>query len=151
MKTARIFFCGILTGAIAFLLGLVVFVFVLGDTQFATAVEAAALEQASRPGYAPLSLLMHMVMGIWTMWLYSAIRPHYGPGPKTAATAGLALWVVAALELVNWVSLRLAPILLSALLAPLAAALPTTVVAAIAGALPYELLEQRPSAALKVS
>ena len=146
MKTARIFFCGILTGAVAFLLGLLVFVFVLGETQFAAAVQAAA-----HPSYSPLSWLLHLVMGIWTIWLYSAIRPHYGPGLKTAAIAGFAFWLIAALVQTNWVSFHLAPIPLSALLAPLAAALPTTIVAVMAGAWPYELLEHRPSPALKAS
>jgi hypothetical protein len=31
--------------------------------------------------------------GIAAVWLYAAIRPRYGAGPKTAITAGLALWV----------------------------------------------------------
>lgn len=30
--------------------------------------------------------------GITTMWLYAAIRPRYGPGPKTAICAGVAMW-----------------------------------------------------------
>jgi hypothetical protein len=31
---------------------------------------------------------------MWIMWLYAAIRPRYGPGPKTAAVAGFALWFI---------------------------------------------------------
>ena len=33
-------------------------------------------------------------MGILAVWLYAAIRPRYGPGPKTAAIAGLAMWLI---------------------------------------------------------
>jgi len=29
------------------------------------------------------------------VWLYAAIRPRYGAGPKTAMCAGLAVWVLA--------------------------------------------------------
>jgi len=35
--------------------------------------------------------------GIALVWLYAAIRPRYGAGPKTAVSAGLALWVAGAL------------------------------------------------------
>ena len=30
--------------------------------------------------------------GIFAVWLYAAIRPRYGAGPKTAITAGFAVW-----------------------------------------------------------
>ncbi|MFQ5778566.1 MAG: hypothetical protein ACE5IP_11235 [Terriglobia bacterium] len=32
------------------------------------------------------------VMGIVTVWLYAAIRPRFGPGPRTALLAGLVVW-----------------------------------------------------------
>ena len=35
-----------------------------------------------------------LVMGIFAVWLYAAIRPRYGAGPKTAACAGSAVWFV---------------------------------------------------------
>jgi len=34
------------------------------------------------------------VVGIAAVWLYAAIRPRFGPGPKTAMLAGLALWAM---------------------------------------------------------
>ena len=37
-----------------------------------------------------LLVVMTFVMGILVVWLYAAIRPRYGPGPKTAALAGVA-------------------------------------------------------------
>lgn len=33
-------------------------------------------------------------MGIAAVWLYAALRPRFGPGPKTAALAGLGYWVI---------------------------------------------------------
>ena len=41
-----------------------------------------------------LWLLLTLVGGIFAIWLYAAIRPHYGAGPKTAAYAGFALWLI---------------------------------------------------------
>ena len=32
------------------------------------------------------------LVGIFTVWLYAAIRPRYGAGPKTALCAGAAVW-----------------------------------------------------------
>jgi hypothetical protein len=38
---------------------------------------------------------MTFVLGIAAVWLYAAIRPRYGAGPKTAICAGLAVWILA--------------------------------------------------------
>jgi len=37
------------------------------------------------------------LVGIAAVWLYAAIRPRYGAGPKTAIRAGLVTWAVAVL------------------------------------------------------
>src|SRR5579864_388568 len=34
------------------------------------------------------------LVGIFTVWLYAAIRPRYGAGPKTAVCAGAAVWAL---------------------------------------------------------
>ena len=33
-------------------------------------------------------------LGFATVWLYAAIRPRFGPGPKTAIWAGLVVWAL---------------------------------------------------------
>ena len=33
-------------------------------------------------------------LGVLSVWLYAAIRPRFGPGPKTAICAGLAVWAL---------------------------------------------------------
>lgn len=37
------------------------------------------------------------VLGIATVWLYAAIRPRFGAGPKTAAWAGVFVWFLVGL------------------------------------------------------
>jgi hypothetical protein len=37
-------------------------------------------------------VLLTFALGIVTIWLYAAIRPRFGPGPRTAMIAGLAVW-----------------------------------------------------------
>ncbi|MCS6817979.1 MAG: hypothetical protein N0A16_06235 [Blastocatellia bacterium] len=41
--------------------------------------------------------IVGLVFGIMLAWLYAAIRPRYGAGPKTAILAGFYLWIVAGL------------------------------------------------------
>jgi len=36
----------------------------------------------------------NFLVGLFTVWLYARLRPRYGPGPWTAARAGLAMWVI---------------------------------------------------------
>lgn len=40
-------------------------------------------------------VFMGFVVGILTTWLYAAIRPRFGPGPKTAMCAGAIVWFFA--------------------------------------------------------
>jgi hypothetical protein len=42
-----------------------------------------------------LVTLWSLLAGILGVWLYAAIRPRFGPGPKTAMIAGVALWMTA--------------------------------------------------------
>lgn len=37
-------------------------------------------------------VLFDFLFGLWIVWVYAAIRPRFGPGPRTAAIAGLAGW-----------------------------------------------------------
>ena len=41
-----------------------------------------------------VGLIMWIVLGILSVWLYSAIRPRYGAGVKTAVMAGVCIWVL---------------------------------------------------------
>ena len=83
-----------------------------------------------------LVVINGFVQGITTVWLYAAIRPRFGPGPKTAAIAGFAVWF-----LVSWVHLTWAEFTgarLTAVLSPVAANLPLVLLAGMAGAWLYK-------------
>jgi hypothetical protein len=63
---------------------------VLGE-QWAMAMDTLGLEAMS--GSAVIwMVLWNFVMGIALVWLYAAIRPRFGAGPKTAVIAGVAVW-----------------------------------------------------------
>ncbi|HJR54401.1 MAG TPA: hypothetical protein VJ982_11905 [Gemmatimonadota bacterium] len=60
-------------------------------------METAAAEMGmDRPTGADIGIFVAMtfVLGILLIWLYAAIRPRYGPGPKAAIVAGLFGWVL---------------------------------------------------------
>jgi hypothetical protein len=41
-------------------------------------------------------VITDFIIGILLVWLYAAIRPRFGPGPKTAVTAAIVMWLVVA-------------------------------------------------------
>lgn len=40
------------------------------------------------------TVVINFVVGFATVWLYTAIRPRYGAGPKTAIYGALAVWIL---------------------------------------------------------
>jgi hypothetical protein len=46
------------------------------------------------PGFLAFVLVLTLTLGIFSMWFYAAIRPRYGPGPKTAIGVGFAVWII---------------------------------------------------------
>ena len=90
-------------------------------------------------GATPVMMLLVVingfVQGIATVWLYAAIRPRFGPGPKAAAIAGFAVWIVVSSVHMTWVTFTASR--LTAALVPLVANLPLVVLSGMAGAWLY--------------
>ena len=57
-----------------------------------------AAQSQSLAGWMTFDFLCRIVL----VWLYASIRPRYGPGPRTAAIAGLALWLITHLAFAAW-------------------------------------------------
>jgi len=88
-------------------------------------------------------VVLMFLVGIFTVWLYAAIRPRYGAGPKTAVCAGLAVWII--YDLLGFGStllIGLFPVKL--VLASVIWGLVEMILAALAGAWPYK--EEEPAA-----
>jgi hypothetical protein len=67
------------------------------EVLFKERMEAAASEMGlGLPSGSDIAVFIAMtfVLGILLVWLYAAIRPRYGPGPKAAICAGLFVWVL---------------------------------------------------------
>ena len=75
----------------------------ISETILNTVVAGPAMEEALRARNLPAVggaqiagfIIFAFVIGILTVWLYAAIRPRFGAGPKTAVIAGLAVWFFA--------------------------------------------------------
>jgi hypothetical protein len=61
----------------------------------------ASMKNLHRPpmggGATAAFLLWGFLIGIYALWLYATLRPRMGPGPKTAAIAGFAVWILGSL------------------------------------------------------
>jgi len=80
--------------------------------------------------------ILCLVGGIMSVWLYAAIRPRYGPGPKTAAMVGFAMWIIT--SAVDWFWAYAGFVPSRGLTIPILAYLPILIVVAISGAWLYK-------------
>jgi len=101
INITRVFLGGLLAGLVIcfgeFILGWVI----LGRQWAEVLAEAGMGEFGGRQG--ALFSVVAILYGIALIWIYAAIRPRFGPGPKTAVVAGLTLWVVAWLLVCSYV------------------------------------------------
>ncbi len=91
----RVILGGLLAGVVLNVVDYVLYGVVLA-AEFNAAMQALGKQPMS------MSLIywfifLDFIYGIVFIWLYAAIRPRFGPGPKTAVWAGLAIWVLIAL------------------------------------------------------
>ncbi|MBI3983184.1 MAG: hypothetical protein HY337_09740 [Gemmatimonadetes bacterium] len=93
INMGRVILGGLLAGLV-FNLGETVFNLFLFGEQMEAAMQRLGLEMPGG-GAIAVYIVMGFVGGIATVWLYAAIRPRFGPGPKTAVFAGLAVWLLA--------------------------------------------------------
>ena len=82
-------------------------------------------------------ILWGFLAGIGLVWLYAAIRPRYGPGPKTAAIAGVGAWFFAGF-LANLAMMNIGLFPRRLIMIGLVWGLVEMIVAAIAGAWAYK-------------
>ena len=83
-----------------------------------------------------LVVINGFVQGITTVFLYAAIRPRFGPGPKTAVIAGCAVWFLVSWVHITWAAFTgVRPVVV---LSPIVANLPLVLVAGMAGAWLYK-------------
>ncbi len=136
----RLVLCGFVAGVVSYLVSAVFLFFFAPD--FVASVQRS-------PPYSPWGgeffFGVDIVMGIWAIWLYSAIAPRYGARPTTAAIAGVAWWTIKSLQSAKWAGLGFVPPGVVVLIALAAMSLVVAVVASVVGAWLYDRVD-RPAA-----
>jgi hypothetical protein len=92
----RVFLGGLLAGVVLNVLGFATWAIYLGKA-WDHALEASNPTFGESIGFLIFWIVCYFVVGILAVWLYSAIRPRYGAGPKTALLAGFIFWVLSGL------------------------------------------------------
>ena len=124
----RITLCGFVAGVIWNLLSVAFLAIFAPD--FVASVQRAAPYPAQGGVF---FFAVDVLMGVWAVWLYSAIAPRYGAELSTMATAGVAWWILKTLQSSKWAGLgfvALGPHLLPLGVATLGATLLASVVGA---------------------
>ena len=95
INLGRVILGGLVAGIVANILGYLV------DGVLLAPRWTAALQALGKGDFTTNQILgfniLGLAYGIFAVWLYAAIRPRYGSGPKTALCAGLAVWVAGVL------------------------------------------------------
>jgi hypothetical protein len=95
INTSKVIVGGIIGGIVANAIDFVSNTYILGGMQMAamTKLNPALAVKPSGTQIAGF-LILDFVWIIATVWVYAGIRPRFGPGPKTAAYAGIVSWVI---------------------------------------------------------
>ena len=94
INKGRVLLGGLLAGLVFLIIHTVIHLAILGE-QWTKAMSELNKPLPPENVSAAVAFVVTMfLVGISIVWLYAAIRPRYGPGPKTAVYAGLAVWFI---------------------------------------------------------
>jgi hypothetical protein len=95
INASRVVVGGLAAGVVGNIVGFLLFGMWLGPRMEAEAVAVApSLQGRGMTGSAiALHVMTSLGVGLLLVWLYAAMRPRFGPGPKTAMYAAFAVWL----------------------------------------------------------
>jgi hypothetical protein len=137
INTTKVVVGGLVAGLVFNVIDYVVYTYVLGAQMHAElgaiSDQLVLFMDAKRAMVGGIGV--DFLFGIAALWIYAAIRPRFGPGPKTALLAGAATWFIAALAYSSYYLNRLFSLELFCLLAVIE--LVSMVIGTMAGAKLY--------------
>jgi hypothetical protein len=86
----RVLLAGLAAGLLSNILGIIFAHYFMGR-EIETLMQERNLTFG--PEVAALHLSSRFALGLFIVWMYAAIRPRFGPGPRTAAIVGVAVWL----------------------------------------------------------
>jgi hypothetical protein len=96
MNRLRIVFGGLLGGVVFFAFLAVVSQTVLPSHYARLEAQGVLRAEPTVEWYLPVYILVILAIGVALVWLYAAVRPRLGPGPRTALKVGLVVGAIAA-------------------------------------------------------
>ena len=95
LNSSRVIVGGLAAGLVMNILDAITNGFLLG-AQWKVETEALNPGLIAKAASGTLGwVIMDFILGILTVWVYAAIRPRLGPGPRTAFTAAFVIWLAA--------------------------------------------------------
>jgi len=97
INTGKVITSGLAAGVVLAILDFVVNGFLMAAQNRAAmmALNPSLVESMERPSAMVAYVVCDLAFGLLLVWTYAAIRPRFGPGPKTAVYAGLQIWGIA--------------------------------------------------------
>ncbi len=92
INTGRVILGGLVAGLVINIGESILNIPILGAESDA-AMQALGVEPVGGSDIA-VFVVMGFLLGLLAVWLYAAMRPRFGPGPKTAVIAGLVVFVL---------------------------------------------------------
>jgi len=133
---SRVFVGGLVAGIVTFVIGGLITAIWAKELEAGITALGHPYAIPKSPGTLLSVFLVNLVLGLVLVWLYAGIRPRYGPGPKTAAAGGVAIWLIMAMSDVFFITIGVLPV--RPFVAPIAAGLVATLAAAEVGAWLYK-------------
>jgi len=91
INTGRVLLGGVVAGIVANALDFVINEFLMRE-EGADMVQRLNLSQAALESSVMVWIVVDFIWGLLLVFTYAAVRPRFGPGPKTAVISGITLW-----------------------------------------------------------
>jgi len=104
INTGKVVVGGLAAGVIMNVSGFVVQGMMLGPRMMAEMAAVAPSLANMQPGGGEIAgrVLTQFIVGIMLVWIYAAMRPRFGPGPKTALISAFTVWIFGFLFYLDW-------------------------------------------------
>jgi hypothetical protein len=92
----RVLVGGLVAGLVANAFDFVITSYLMA-TEFSSMLARLNVSEAAMRSWIPLFAAADFIWGVLLVFTYAAIRPRFGPGPKTAVVSGVTLWLAFAI------------------------------------------------------
>ena len=107
INTQKVVVGGVAASVVNLALGYVVFNMLLAgrmNAEIDAVIPGGSAKMMAGTANMVIGMGGQVLIGFMLAWLYAAMRPRFGPGMKTAAYAGLVLWVAGLVFYSGWYS-----------------------------------------------